>query len=58
LPIKGNIRYGLCRHPLQSAACFGTMRLLIILWVTPDKLGWFYFALGIAWGTEKATHQE
>ncbi len=34
------------------------MRLLTTLWVAPGTLSWFYFALGIAWGAEKATHQE
>ena len=34
------------------------MRLLTTLRVMPGMLSWFYFALGIAWGAEKATHQE
>jgi hypothetical protein len=55
-PIRGNISYGLCCRPWQSAIHSSTMRLLITLWATPVTLGWFYFALGVAWATKKATH--
>jgi hypothetical protein len=42
----GNVRHGLYRHLLPSAACSNAMRLIYPLWVTPDALGFFQFGLG------------
>jgi hypothetical protein len=52
LPIRGNIRRGLCCQPWQSAACSGTIFLLATSWLTPCMLGLFYVVLGVAWGTK------